>query len=230
MVVASQSWELSLPGCTSLKDKRSVIRSLKDRLRTRYHLSVAETRVARSSHLLARLLLSDRVRGGWSRPGFQDWFPRPGSKPMSKRLARLNEQLKREISGVLRTGVRDPRVGVVTVTGVDTAADLAVAKVYVRTLGSREERDETLAGLEAAAPFVRRELGQFLRVRRVPELRFHEDRSMEHAQRIESILQDVIPDDDGGGAESGVGEPPDGSDPSDADGPSGPGRATEDAG
>ena len=43
MVVASQSWELSLPGCTSLKDKRSVVRSLKDRLRTRYHLSVAET-------------------------------------------------------------------------------------------------------------------------------------------------------------------------------------------
>ncbi len=110
---------------------------------------------------------------------------------MSKRIARLNEQLKREISGLLRTGVRDPRVGVVTVTGVETSGDLAVAKVFVRVLGSDEERNESLAGLEAAAPFVRRELGQFLHVRRVPELRFQFDRSFEHAQRIDELLQEV---------------------------------------
>lgn len=126
---------------------------------------------------------------------------------MSKRVARLNEQLKREISAVLRTQVRDPRLGVVTVTGVEVAADLAVARVYVRTLGAAEERAETLAGLEAAAPFVRRELGRVLHVRRVPELRFAEDRSMDHARRIEALLSEVeIPPEapeDG----SGSGEP-----------------------
>lgn len=115
---------------------------------------------------------------------------------MSKRLARLNEQLKREISALLRQGVRDPRVGVVTVTGVDTARDLAVARVYVRTLGDDKERQETLDGLVAAAPWVRRELGQMLRIRRVPELRFQEDRSLEHAQRIEAILEEVLPEDE----------------------------------
>ena len=89
-------------------------------------------------------------------------------------------------------------MGVVTVTGVDTSRDLGVARVFVRVLGDESERRDSLAGLEAAAPFVRRELGQMLRIRRVPELRFQEDRSMDHAQRIEEILGEVLPDDDPG--------------------------------
>ncbi len=110
-----------------------------------------------------------------------------------RRTQRLNEQLKRELSGLVRNAVRDPRVGVVTITGVDTTRDLSVAKVYVRTLDAREQRGETLAGLNAAAPFLRSELGKILRIRRVPELRFLEDRSLEHAQRIEQVLSEVIP-------------------------------------
>ncbi len=124
---------------------------------------------------------------------------------MSKRLARLNEQLKREISALLRTGVRDPRVGVVTITGVDTARDLGSARVFVRILGDEAERDASLAGLQAAAPFVRRELGQMLRIRRVPELRFQEDRSMDHAMRIEALLGEVLPE--GGGEPDGSDDP-----------------------
>lgn len=118
----------------------------------------------------------------------------------SKRLARLNEQLKREISGLLRTQVRDPRVGLVSVTGVEVAADLGSARVFVRMLGSEAERVASLEGLAAAAPFLRKTLGQELHVRRVPELRFQEDRSFEQAQRIERILHEVLPD---------VAEPPD---------------------
>lgn len=114
---------------------------------------------------------------------------------MSKRIARLNEQLKREISELIRREVRDPRVGLVTVTGVDVARDLGSAKVFVRTTGSPEERDVTLEGLHAAAPFLRTELGRTLRVRRVPELRFRPDRSLEHARRIEEVLSEVIPPD-----------------------------------
>ena len=112
----------------------------------------------------------------------------------SKRLARLNEQLKREIAQLLRTHVRDPRVGVVSVTGVEVVADLAVAKVYVRIIGSDDDRAQTLEGLDAASPFLRSTLGRILHVRRVPELRFQLDRSFEHAQRIETLLSEVMPE------------------------------------
>lgn len=129
-----------------------------------------------------------------------------------RRTARLNEQLRRELSELIQREVRDPRVGHVTITGVDVARDLGSAKVYVRTPGTREERDATLEGLEAAAPFLRTTLGRRLRVRRVPELRFRPDRSFEHAQRIEEVLSEVIPE-----------EP----EPEDPEAPPGPSGATE---
>ena len=109
----------------------------------------------------------------------------------SKRVARLNEQLKRELSEIIRTQVRDRRVGVVTVTAVEMASDLGSARVFVRIIGDEAEFKETLAGLEAAAPFLRGLLGRILHIRRIPELRFHEDRSMEHARRIEQLLSEV---------------------------------------
>ena len=132
----------------------------------------------------------------------------------SKRLARLNEQLKREIAQLLRTHVRDPRVGVVSVTGVEVVADLAVAKVYVRIIGSDDDRAQTLEGLDAASPFLRSTLGRILHVRRVPELRFQLDRSFEHAQRIETLLSEVMPE---GSEEEEVGSEGEG-------GPEEPGR------
>lgn len=114
----------------------------------------------------------------------------------AKRIARLNEQLRRELSELIQREVRDPRVGHVTITGVDIARDLGSAKVYVRTPGTAEERESTLEGLSAAAPFLRTALGRTLHVRRVPELRFRRDRSYEHAQRIEQVLAEVIPPDE----------------------------------
>jgi len=124
----------------------------------------------------------------------------------SKRVARLNEQLKRELSELIRTQVRDPRVGVVTVTAVEMASDLGSARVFVRILGDPAEFKATLEGLDAAAPFLRGLLGRLLHIRRIPELRFREDRSMEHARRIEELLLEVdVPEEepeeesDGGG-------------------------------
>lgn len=115
----------------------------------------------------------------------------------SVRIARLNEQFKREVSELIRTRVRDHRVGVVTVTAVEVARDLGSARVYVRTLGGEAEAEETLQGLLAAAPFMRRELGRVLRLRAIPELRFMIDRSMEHARRIEEVLQETdIPEEE----------------------------------
>lgn len=119
----------------------------------------------------------------------------------SKRIARLNEQLKRELAELLRKEVRDPRVHMVSVTAVQVATDLGSARVFVRILGGDRERSETLLGLEAAAPFLRRTLGREMHIRRIPELRFQEDHSMERAQRIEQILSEVLPHEAGEGEE-----------------------------
>lgn len=118
-----------------------------------------------------------------------------------KRLARLNEQLRRELSELIQRQVRDPRVGHVTITGVDVARDLGSARVFVRVQGTPEERDQSLEGLAAAAPFLRTTLGRVLHVRRVPELRFQPDRSYEHAQRIEQVLSEVLPHEESADAE-----------------------------
>lgn len=113
---------------------------------------------------------------------------------MARRIERLNEQLKREIAVLLRTGIRDPRIAPVTVTAVKTTPDLNLARVLVRLLGSDEEKRAALAGLERATPFLRRSLGRELRIRRVPELDFVEDQSLERAARIEELLAEVRPD------------------------------------
>jgi len=113
----------------------------------------------------------------------------------SRRRARLNEQMKREISEILRTEVRDPRVGLPTVTEVEVSPDLWTAKVYVRPDPTQEagQPHELLQGLTTAAPFIRRELGKSLQLRRVPELRFEPDDTLDRALRIERILRDVLP-------------------------------------
>jgi ribosome-binding factor A len=111
-----------------------------------------------------------------------------------RRIDRLNEQLKRELAGLIRTRLRDPRVDGVTVTDVRVTSDLSLARVYVRTLGE-QDRDACLDGLSAAGPYLRKMLGQELKIRRVPELRFAFDDTLDQALRIEKILDTVRPDD-----------------------------------
>ncbi len=129
---------------------------------------------------------------------------------MARRIERLNEQLKRELAVLIRTGIRDPRIAPVTVTAVRTTSDLNLARVLVRLLGTEAEKRDALAGLDRAAPFLRRSLGQELRIRRVPELEFLEDRSLERAARIEELLSEVRPD---GGWQEPDQEESDGEDP-----------------
>ena len=116
----------------------------------------------------------------------------------NRRTERLNEQLRREISDILRRDVRDPRVGLPTVTRVEVTPDLWMARVFVRVGGTDAERTSALEGLEAAAAFVRRDLSGRIKVRRVPELRFELDRTLEHATRIEELLREVSPGPAGG--------------------------------
>jgi len=130
---------------------------------------------------------------------------------VSKRIAKLNELLKRELAVLIRDEVRDHRVGPVTITGVEVARDLGSARVFVRSVDD-ESLPETVEGLNAAGPFLRSTLGRTLRMRRVPELRFREDRSLAGARRIEEVLSEVLPEEDGSGDTTDVGGPGDATD------------------
>ena len=136
----------------------------------------------------------------------------------NRRIARLNEQFRREITAMLRRAVRDPRVQDVVVNSVEVTTDLWLARVYVHLGGEDQERREALQGLEAAATFIRRELAAVLHIRRIPELRFLEDKTLASADRIEEILKELEGDrreeDDGDGdtkdpAHGGTEEPGD---------------------
>ena len=107
--------------------------------------------------------------------------------------ARLNEQFKREISQILAQKVRDPRVGRILVTEARVTPDLWLARVFIRPLDEDAEVEDTLNGLAAAAAFIRRELGKVLSIRRIPELRFLHDTTLDSALRIEEVLNEVLP-------------------------------------
>lgn len=124
----------------------------------------------------------------------------------SRRTARVGEQLRREISDLLQREVKDPRVEGAIITHVDVTADLFHARVFVSVGGDDAYRARVLEGLVAAAPFIRGELGRRLHLRRVPELRFELDRSLDHALRIEQLLREVMPSPDGVGGSGESGE------------------------
>ena len=105
-----------------------------------------------------------------------------------KRLERVNQLIKEEISLLLQRELQDPRLGFVTVTEVDVTPDLKYARVYVSVLGSEERWVSTLQALESARGFVRNWLRRHLDLRVTPEIAFRPDRSMEHAAHIQSLL------------------------------------------
>ena len=113
-----------------------------------------------------------------------------------RRSSRLNEQLKREISAIITRKVRDPRIGQLLVTEVRVTKDIWLARVFIRAQGSEPEMAETLKGLEIAAPFIRKELAKVLSIRRIPELRFQHDTTLDSANRIEEVLREVLPPDE----------------------------------
>jgi ribosome-binding factor A len=113
-----------------------------------------------------------------------------------RRVDRINEQLRQEISFLIRDEVRDPRVGMATITDVATSPELDHARVYITALGSEEEKEAIVAGLRSAAPFIRGQLGRRLRMRRIPELHFELDRNLENAMRIERLLREALPADE----------------------------------
>ena len=108
-----------------------------------------------------------------------------------KRLDRVNQLIKEEISTLLQRELKDPRLGFVTVTEVETSKDLRTAKVFVSVLGDERQWAGSLAALTSARGFVRNWLRQNLDLRVTPEVDFRADRSMEHAARIQSLLKNM---------------------------------------
>ena len=109
---------------------------------------------------------------------------------MADRMRRVNEAVREVVSARLAEGVKDPRIGFVTVTSVDTSTDLRQARVYVSVLGSDEERAETLAGLESAHGLLQQAVATELRMKHTPTLQFVFDESIDRGMRITELLDD----------------------------------------
>lgn len=105
---------------------------------------------------------------------------------MTQRTERVDELLRQEISSIMTRDLSDPRVGFATVTSVETTPDLRHAKVWISVIGQPDEREATVGALRRAMPFVRRELGTRLRIRRIPDLHVHLDDTAERGTESSS--------------------------------------------
>jgi ribosome-binding factor A len=110
---------------------------------------------------------------------------------MSQRLDRVDELLRQEIGAVLAREIADPRIGFVTITRVETTPDLSRARVSASVIGTPAERKAAIRALEHAMPYVRRQLGTRIRIRRIPELHVQLDESIERGTRVLKILADI---------------------------------------
>lgn len=109
-----------------------------------------------------------------------------GSRP-----ERVGEEIRQELGVLLAREVHDPGVGFVTLTRVKMSPDLQLVRVYYTIIGDDRAKHETQKALERATPFLRRQIGARVRLRRVPELRFEFDQSVEYQDRVERILMDL---------------------------------------
>jgi ribosome-binding factor A len=112
------------------------------------------------------------------------------------RTSRVSQQVQKELARILQQEVKDPRIGMVTISGVDITRDLAYAKVFVTflTIGD-QTNDESLAGLNSAAGYVRRLLGKAMRLRIVPEVRFCFDETLTEGLRISELVSGAVKND-----------------------------------
>lgn len=111
------------------------------------------------------------------------------------RTRRIGEQMQRELAALIRTEVKDPRVGMVTVSAVEVTRDLAHAKVFITVLGDEDARRDSLTALNKAAGFLRHELGQRMLTRTVPQLRFVYDESIERGSRLSALIDAAVASD-----------------------------------
>lgn len=108
------------------------------------------------------------------------------------RTRRVSEQIQRELSVLIQEHVQDPRLGLVSVSGVEISRDLSHAKVYFSTLGDAIEAKQSHKVLTGAAGYLRHMLGQRLRLRSVPQLHFHIDASLERGARLSALIDEAV--------------------------------------
>ncbi|MBI2291776.1 MAG: 30S ribosome-binding factor RbfA [Betaproteobacteria bacterium] len=108
------------------------------------------------------------------------------------RTLRIAEQIQRELAGLIRLELKDPRVGMVTLTDVEVTADYAHAKVFFTTLGTSDQIAVATAGLNHAAGFLRHELGQRIKLRSIPQLHFIYDESVERGVRLSRLIDEAV--------------------------------------
>jgi len=113
------------------------------------------------------------------------------------RTRRVGEQIQRELADLIRNEIKDPRLGMVSVTAVIVSRDLSHAKVYVSVLGNAEQTDASVRVLGNAAGFLRHKLGKIMHIRIIPELRFYLDRSLEEGARMGALINEAIASDRG---------------------------------
>ena len=112
------------------------------------------------------------------------------------RMRRVNEAVREVLSSQLAEGLKDPRIGFVTVTGVETSPDLRAARVYVSVLGDEDQRRATLEALESSRGFLQARIGDELRMKRTPALSFRYDETVERADRMSRLIDEVAPRED----------------------------------
>lgn len=118
----------------------------------------------------------------------------PGNRDFH-RSDRVGDQIQRELAELIRLEVKDPRVGMITLADVEVSRDLAHAKVFFTQLGGEEKGLEAQQGLNHAAGFLRRALGQRMRLRSVPQLRFVYDDTPERGARMSSLIDQALAED-----------------------------------
>ena len=110
----------------------------------------------------------------------------------TSRSARIADQIQRELAELVRQEVRDPRIGMITVTGVELSRDQSHAKIFFTVLGPRSEAEDALEGLQRAAGFLRSQLAHRLTTRKVPELHFAYDESVERGMRLSRLIDEAV--------------------------------------
>jgi ribosome-binding factor A len=110
---------------------------------------------------------------------------------MSQRTDRLDSQIRAELAELLHREMKDPRLGFATITRVETARDLGTAKVWVSIMGTEVEREKTMRALTDAAPWLRRQLGDRLTIRHIPQLLIRHDDSIEAGDRVLRLLREL---------------------------------------
>jgi ribosome-binding factor A len=108
------------------------------------------------------------------------------------RTLRIAEQIQRELAELIRLELKDPRVGMVTLTDVEVSADYAHAKIFFTTLGTSDQIAAATAGLNHAAGFLRHELGQRIKLRGIPQLHFIYDESVERGVRLSRLIDEAV--------------------------------------